>query len=213
MDNNAYPLAYEEYRKGNFDKALMVLKDLMASQPAFFRAHVLAALCCLKLKRFREGVELCKKAIEISPDYHKTYPVMAECLRGLNRIDDAIEVLEKAIKIQPLAEYYFNLGICYMDMNRADEAAVVFKKAVEMNPGDAEYVSDYANACFNAGKVKEAVAALEEYNKKNPAHRREIEFKTRIKFALKNVLSKATTPVHRPEQTTILLDPYNPEEK
>lgn len=213
MDNNAYPLAYEEYRKGNFDKALIILGDMMNAQPTFFRAHVLAALCCLKLKRFRDGVDLCKKAIEISPEYHKAYPIMAECLRGLKRIDDAIEALEKAIKIQPAAEYFFNLGICYMDINRADEAAAVLKKAVEMNPDDAEYVSDYANACFNDGKVKTAVAALDDYNKKHPGHRREIEFKTRIKFAMKNVLSKATTPIHTPEQTTILLDPYNPEEK
>jgi tetratricopeptide (TPR) repeat protein len=54
-----------------------------------------------KLSRFKEAVEVCKKAIEIEPDKNEAYNNMGFAYAGLDKFEEAIEAYEKAIEISP----------------------------------------------------------------------------------------------------------------
>jgi hypothetical protein len=95
-----------------------------------------------KLRRYREALEDCDRALALRSEF-----VPAQCNRGavlnkLNRFAQALESFDRALALDPdLAQVHCNRGVALRHMNRLDEAMASYRTtlALEPNSGDAHF--------------------------------------------------------------------------
>src|SRR3989338_8821553 len=82
---------------------------------------------------------------------------------------EAIEYYQKALKKDPSnIQATENIAFCYRKLKDYANAETYYAKAVELNPNESSNNLYYGQALKNNGKITDARAQFEEFNKKNP---------------------------------------------
>jgi predicted CXXCH cytochrome family protein len=104
-----------------------------------------------------------KTAIRLDPFFVPAYVNLADLYRVLGRDAEAETILCKGLEAVPEnAALHHTLGLVLVRLKRIDDALTELGKAAALEPANARFVYVHAVALHSTGKVKEAIAALEE---------------------------------------------------
>ena len=88
-------------------------------------------------RRYAEGLDLYRAAIERFPERSVLYQGLGCCAGHQKMFDEAIEASQKAVELEPDSQVFVNdLGWTLFIAGRLEEAEEVLSKAVDMDPSD-----------------------------------------------------------------------------
>lgn len=137
-------LASAYVMKGEFDKAMPLLKDVLDDPlyptPQF--AHFNLARIYERQGKIEEAIDEYKLALDIRPDYVDAHYNLGLLYLQQGRTDLAIKKFTEATRLSPdIAVYYRTLGVAYVQAGRPQEARKAFEKVLSMESSgeQAEY--------------------------------------------------------------------------
>ncbi len=142
----------------HYDRAEMVLRDLLAKNPDNVLALLWLARTLLYMGRRAEALGVVNHALGREPNVAEAHYVRAKVLLGLERTTDAIEASREALRLDSHnPEHWSLLASLYMslrDWKKMEEAALM---GLQCNPRHVYCLNNYALALRNQGqKVKAA---------------------------------------------------------
>ncbi|HTR19352.1 MAG TPA: protein kinase [Gemmatimonadales bacterium] len=129
----------------------------------------------------RAGMQFARRmfdrAIEVDPNYALAYAGIADCCAFLymywdgskNNLEGADSASQKALELNSgLAEAHASRGFAYSLRRQYGEARQEFETAIRLNPKLYEAYYLYARACFQEGKLEDAVRHYTEASRVRP---------------------------------------------
>jgi protein O-GlcNAc transferase len=139
--------ALENHRKGKFDLAEEIYRDIISVQSDHFYALHFLGILYTQLGKYDLAISHIKKAIRINPSDADAYYNLGIALQGKGDFAKAINSYEKSLQFNPAnADAYVNLGTIFKDKGKLDDAVSSYQKALQLNP-------DLAAALNNLGVV------------------------------------------------------------
>jgi Flp pilus assembly protein TadD len=112
------------------------------------------ASTCIFTGKYREGLELFDRALELDPEIPRAHSGRAVALAQLGRPADALKSAQEAIRLAPArAPAYTTLALCLDRMGRFDEAKSTYEFALTIRPENPQVLYNYA--CFWAAHGQE----------------------------------------------------------
>ena len=149
--------------ENKFQKAEMLLKNIIKIDPTHYKAHINIGVIYVKLDKLRDAEEYFIKAIKLKPDYELAYFNLGTTQDKLGKTKEAENNFKTAIKINPnYVEAYSNLGNLYLGTNNLNSAEIYLQKAINLKP-------NFKDAIHNLKKILRQNKLLFniEQNKKN----------------------------------------------
>jgi ribosomal protein S12 methylthiotransferase accessory factor len=92
-------------------------------------------VCLKELERYREAIEVLKKAERLDRERTDIYNLMGFCHFKLKEHEKAIECFQKVLALNPGSGIdYANIASNYRDMGKVDEAVQYYRLALELDP-------------------------------------------------------------------------------
>jgi protein O-GlcNAc transferase len=151
----------EAHQAEFLDKAKLIYKEVLNSQPYNFVALHLLGVLEGQRKNYSEAVRLLSMAIKINPNDVSTYFNLGKAYQELNNLEPAIVNFRKAIDLDPNdPEIYNNLGNVLVANHQLDFAIYNFDKAIALNPNFSEAYNNSAVAFKELKKFDKAMERL-----------------------------------------------------
>lgn len=155
--------------KGDFQKAITLLKQSIAHQPDFGFAYGQLAYCYIQLKLYQEAVDELSDKLLPKKEYSTAYNLVGFAFENLDRLDEALVAYQKAVELDPsYVDAYSNLGFVYFEKEQYQKAADAFKKASELKPNDPVIFNNLGFSYEKLGKLNEALQAYQKAISINP---------------------------------------------
>ncbi len=154
-----------------YDLAESELRNALAVNPNGVVEHAMLAICLARLELFEPALEEAREAIRLAPDYDYAYYALSRVFQAQDRWEEAQEAIREALRLNltspdRFAELAF---ICYK--RRAyREALQATKDGLALDPGHVICLNYRAMALSSLGRVKEALAVLDQALARNPEH-------------------------------------------
>jgi tetratricopeptide (TPR) repeat protein len=129
--------AYEAQMRGDFDEAVDLYEQSIASYPTA-EAHTFLGWTYSFMSMTEEAIAQCHRAIEVDPNFGNPYNDIGAYLIEKGDYQGAVEWLERAVKAPRYEAYFyphFNLGRVYEAKGRLFDALREYKSAIDLNPG------------------------------------------------------------------------------
>jgi tetratricopeptide (TPR) repeat protein len=165
--------------QGNFDEAIVELREAIKLDPRLARAHSGLGLALRAQRNLAESTAAYQEAIRLDPDLIDAHNGLAVTLANQGKLTDAVTEFREIIRVDPdSAIGYYNLSYALADLDRDVESAAALREVIRINP-------NHYNARFNLGelfrlegKYDESVKQFREYLRLAPdvpQNRRNIE--------------------------------------
>lgn len=116
------------------------------------------AITLMKLDRFDEAIEKCKKVLELDANYLTAYNAWWQALTWQNKNEEALELCKQVSELHPdYAFTYSTWGLILYKQGKNEEAMEQLVKAVLLNPADAVAWCNYGSVLFNLKHYEEAI--------------------------------------------------------
>jgi superkiller protein 3 len=105
-----------------------------------------------------------RHALALDSKYEAVYIVLGDLLSQAGKVDEAVEVFRKAIDVSPdlyLPYYYYGQVSARQGKENGEITVQMMKKAIALNPSFAEAHYELGKALLQAGKMDDALAALQ----------------------------------------------------
>jgi len=156
----AYDLAVQHHRAGEFQQAETIYRQLISQQPNHAPSHYMLAVMGHQFGQSAQALPLIDKAISLnpgSPDYHMFRGVV---LVAMQRYEDAATAFGHVTILRPGdSQAYNNLGNAQRTLGRLDEAIATYRRALELQPEFPEAHSNLSAALKDTGRFDEALEA------------------------------------------------------
>jgi tetratricopeptide (TPR) repeat protein len=161
----ARPDALQEYRNGNYERAVAICKDEIAADPRNLESHVVICWSLIRLGRYAEALNYALAGQSLSRYDPRIVEVLGEISYYEGRNSEALRFFQDYINLAPEGQridsvYYF-IGEIYIRLGRFRHADIALTTAVHWVPGNAAWWTRLAYARENAGDLSEAVTAYE----------------------------------------------------
>ena len=164
--------------EGKFEKAEILLKDIIEIDPTHYKAHINIGVIYVKLDKLKDAEKYFLKAIKLKPDYELAYFNLGTTQDKLKKTKEAENNFKTAIKINPnYIEAYSNLGNLYIGTNNLNGAETYLKKAINLRP-------DFSEAHYNLGLTQSKKLR---YDLAELSYKKAIELKPNFKDAIHNL--------------------------
>ncbi|MEO0139409.1 MAG: tetratricopeptide repeat protein [candidate division WOR-3 bacterium] len=143
---------------GQEEKAEILLKEYIESNPNMLDALRMAAALSKNLGKYEDTVEYTKKILSIRPDDVDAKKLLAEALYNLGKLEESLSILKNIVKEHEDAEAYFLMSFVYGEMGDYENAELAMLKAQEINPslsGGENILSLYTNTPKAPKQVKQ----------------------------------------------------------
>ena len=125
-----------------------------------------------------------RDAIEIDPDWTPAIANLADLLRATNRDAEGEAVLRAGLARQPnAAALHYALGLWLVRQQRREAALPELARAASLAPDEARFALAHAVALEEAGRAREALAAVERGLEHRPADGALTEVRNRLRAA------------------------------
>jgi Flp pilus assembly protein TadD len=164
-------LAQVYSEQGQLDKALDILRSLMAVKPQDPEVHELIGRLLVQKKDFQAGISSFELAIkyQLDPGRRQTlFLEIAQACQQLGQTGKAISYLKEVAKTSADPVVHFNLGTLYLHEREFESAKEEFLRALQLNPGCSECYSNLGSIFLLQEKYPEAVAALTRFTQAKP---------------------------------------------
>ena len=151
------------HMKGEFEKAGLLYRKVLARQPRHFDALHLLGVIALQSGQPGRAVELIGQAIRVRTDSAAAYYNRGKARRDLRQFQAAIEDYDKAVALAPgEADIHFNRANALRELKQNMAAVASFEKAIALTPGDPAVHNNCGDALRELGNYRQA---LESYDK------------------------------------------------
>jgi len=164
-------LAQVYAEQGQLDKALDLLRSLVAVKPEDAEIHELMARLLVEKKDFQAGIssfELALKYQSESARRQKLFLGVAQACQQIGQTGRAISYLKEVSKTSTDPAIHFNLGTLYLHERDFEPAKEEFLRALQFNPGCGECYSNLGSVFLLQERYPEAVAALTRFTETKP---------------------------------------------
>jgi tetratricopeptide (TPR) repeat protein len=146
LDDNDFYDAVNLVRSGKDDLSLLKIKNFLEKHPRVWNGWFVLGWALRRLRRWEDGYEAFKKAIEFGGGNSDTRNEAAICLMEMGDLTEARKELEYALREEPEnTKIISNLGVLALKSGDDDEAAAFFRAVLELDPNDpvaAEFLRD-----------------------------------------------------------------------
>jgi len=173
------PDALDEYRKGNFERAIQICQQEIAADESNLESYVVACWSLLRLRRYEEALRFARIARNINYYDARIVEILGEVYYFQSNNNEALRYFQEYINLAPAGQrienVYYYIGEIYIRTGKFRHADIALSTAVHWVPGNATWWTRLAFARENAGDLTEAIAAYERAISLNPqlpdAHR------------------------------------------
>jgi tetratricopeptide (TPR) repeat protein len=171
-NQGTFEKAQQETNRKKFDRAIILLKQLVRIDPNDFQAWTELGTAFLATKNFEEAERAYEKSTEIRPKFFLGLMNLGRVRLMTNQFDAAIPVLKTAVEVQGTsASANFYLGEAYLRIKKGSKAVGYFYEALKLDPvGRAEAHLRLAALYNGAGLKARAAQEYAEFLKKKPAY-------------------------------------------
>ncbi len=160
--NEALQAAVELHRAGEVERAAILYRKILESNPRHAQTLHLLGTASFQLGQYQLAVEQLGAAIRIDskrPEFHAT---LIEVLRASGRLVDAIASARRLVQLTPdSVEARFALGRLLETANDLPGAAVEFSETLRLAPGHLDGALHLGQALYGQGKLDEAGVQFE----------------------------------------------------
>lgn len=161
--------AYQAASQGNFEFALMPLRELLSLVPSHARGHHLMATSLLRLGRTDEAISHAKLAAEIEPNNGPSRFVYAICLSLTGSHAESLPHFEVACRLAPGdAQCWNNYGQALLEVHRYSDAERVLRKGLTLSSQIPQLIEGLGWALLHTGRANQSLTLVEEWLPKFP---------------------------------------------
>jgi serine/threonine protein kinase/predicted Zn-dependent protease len=153
-------LGEEQYRRGEWDRAMHSFDRALTAQPGHFWAQFFLAVCHLKRQQWdtaRTGFNAC---LTQQPGFVWGYVFRSFANERSERHDDARADFERALELNPNADaryvVFLTRGILHFHQNELEHAAEDFRSAIALKPRQYNAYLNLAQVCLMQNRFAEA---------------------------------------------------------
>jgi tetratricopeptide (TPR) repeat protein/serine/threonine protein kinase len=147
----------------DFMAAATAFTGCILRRPEHAHAYVCRGVAYAKLKRAKEALADCSKAIELDPKHAVARSIRGVAYYDLGQFDKAVADWAKAIALDPkFAPAWSNRAAGYAKLGQLDKALTDFSKAIELDPRNA---LAWTNRGVAYEKLRQLEKALAEHNR------------------------------------------------
>jgi predicted Zn-dependent protease len=159
------PDAVQEYRNGNYERAVSICRNEIAANPTNVEAHVVISWSLVRLNRYEEAKTHALAGRNISRYDPRLVEILGEVNYFQGQNNDALQYFQEYINLAPEGQriemvYYF-IGEIYIRLGRFRHADIALSTAVHRLPENAAWWTRLAYARESAGDLQDAAAAYE----------------------------------------------------
>jgi len=155
--------------QNEFKNAFYKFQKVLQSQPLNVDALYLSGLCCLKLEKYQECIEFCKKSSSIEPLKNENYILLTEAYLSLEDKENCLTSFEKYEKYNENDwKYYNSWGIAYQHWNDWEKSIEKFKKSIELKNDEIINHNSLSHSLIKLEKLEEAQKEIEFVLNLNP---------------------------------------------
>jgi predicted Zn-dependent protease len=159
------PDALQEYRNGNYERAVTICRSEITANPNNLESHVVICWSLLRLNRFQDAMTYARTGRELNRYDTRIIEILGEINYYEGRNNEALQYFQEYVNLAPEGQridmvYYF-LGEIYIRLGRFRHADIALSTAVHWVPGNAAWWTRLAYARENAGDFSEAITAYE----------------------------------------------------
>ena len=166
------PDALQEFRNGNYQRAVDICRDEMAVNPNNLESHVVISWSLIRLGRFQEAMNYALSGRRISRYDLRITQVLGEISYYMGQNNEALQYFQEFISLAPegvrMDLVYYFMGEVYIRLGHYRHADIALTTAVHWIPGNALWWTRLAYARENAGDLQEAIIAYERALSLNP---------------------------------------------
>ncbi|MDB5872462.1 MAG: tetratricopeptide repeat family protein [Ramlibacter sp.] len=123
---------------GENEKALQVLGEALASNPADLPCLHMRGNVLFGMQRYQAAIEDYERVLAAQPDVVEALSNCGAAWQKLGDRQKAIGLFEKALQLRPdYASASYNLGVCLLELGQCREAIACSDAALALNPRDA----------------------------------------------------------------------------
>jgi tetratricopeptide (TPR) repeat protein len=117
----------------------------------------------LKLRgQYNEAISEFEKCLKWKQDQDAVYYALSELYLLKNEPNRSVEYIKKAAHFDPKNKWYVQeLAYMYFEQENYSAASIQFEKLVKLEPQNIEWLYGYAESLAKAGKINEAIKALD----------------------------------------------------
>ncbi|XP_042463676.1 probable UDP-N-acetylglucosamine--peptide N-acetylglucosaminyltransferase SEC [Zingiber officinale] len=150
-------LSHENYKAGNYNKALEYSNDVYIKNPKRTDNLLLLGAIYYQLQDFDACIAKNQEALAIDPHFPECYGNMANAWKEKGDINLAIQLYQTALKLRPnFADAWSNLASAYTRIGRLNDAAQCCRHALALNPRLVDAHSNLGNLMKAQGLYQEA---------------------------------------------------------
>ncbi|HYK90405.1 MAG TPA: tetratricopeptide repeat protein [Acidobacteriota bacterium] len=165
-----YEQALQAAARKEYDKAIELMKKILAEDPKDFEAWSKLGLMQFLKGDAAESEKSYMHSLEAKPDYVAALVNLGNLRITTKNFDGAIESLSKAVELQPVsADANYLLGEAYLQVKKGSKAVGYLTEAIRLDPTGKADAHLRLAALYNAAKLKDKAAAeYEQFLAKRP---------------------------------------------
>lgn len=166
---NAYQRAVLLNQHGRHADAERELRQALAQDPHYARAHAMLALTLTAQVKFREASEEAEAAVGLEPDLPFGHYAMAKVMLDRHRPADAAKAIDEAIRHDPQnPDYYALLASIRMEQRSWADALAAADRGLQVDAEHSNCVNLRAMALVKLGRNEDAAKTVQDALQKNP---------------------------------------------
>lgn len=152
--------AAEMHRKGDFEGAEGIYREILRADPENVTAMRLLALLAIKLEQYRDAVVLLQQVVLLAPTYHAAHIDLGYAQVEMHELDNAIATFENVIRLEPW-NYNAHIGLAnaLARSSQTELAVAAYEKAIECSPDTAGTYLGLGNVLKTLGRQADAITA------------------------------------------------------
>jgi len=166
-----YLVAVEASNRGDWQRALPVLRALAAANPALPHVHHLLSVAALATGSLDEALAHAQKALTLKPG---DVDILLQAARAMSQARSPQQALTLAHEAVPLAwsnaSTCQQLSVIFARANAYEQASRLSARALELLPEDTHNVFNHATTSLFNGNLQAAEAAYRQVLVREPAH-------------------------------------------
>lgn len=156
--------------KGDTDKAIELLKDVIDKQPMFVKAYNTLGEVYENLGDLESAIVYYELAHSISPANTERLIALSKLYKSQNDTEKAETILKEAVgeTRHDISTSGLLMGEIYLSQNENDKALEVLSKAYKQNPSDISIMLSLAEAYRKVGQPEKAIELYKQILRINP---------------------------------------------
>src|SRR4051794_16224909 len=164
VDKKAYSKGYRALRKGDFEEAEKIFRDLLVKDAHDNDARLGLSFTLLKLRNLQGAYDNAARVIMLDPLSARAHALLGTAILGAGEFRLSVEEFKTALALDE-NEALAVAGLAMVDMyeNRLPLALPGLRRAAAMDPEEPDYVFNLGQAAARSEKYKEAADAYERF--------------------------------------------------